>query len=67
MALYLQKMFAIYIIIIYHLLYVMKTGAQQTRSFIYTIIILISVGVRKLQIAILARSSREMSLTVRNV
>ena len=32
---------------------------------IYTIILLISVGVRKLQVAILARSSREMSQTVR--
>ena len=34
---------------------------------IYTIILLKSVGVRKLQVAILARSSREMSLTVRIV
>ena len=34
---------------------------------IYTIILLISVGVRKRQVAILARSSREMSLTVRIV
>ena len=38
---------------------------------IYTIILLksvcLSVGVRKLQVAILARSSREMSLTVRIV
>ena len=34
---------------------------------IYTIILLISVGVRKLQVAILARSTREMSLTVRIV
>ena len=35
--------------------------------YIYTIIPLKFVGVRKLQIAILARSSREMSLTVRIV
>ena len=34
---------------------------------IYTIILLISVGVRKRQVAILARSSREMSPTVRIV
>ena len=34
---------------------------------IYTIIFLKSVGVRKLQVACLARSSREMSLTVRIV
>ena len=33
-------------------------------AIIYTIILLKSVGVRKLQVAILARSSREMSLTV---
>ena len=32
---------------------------------IYTIILLISVGVRILQVAIIARSSREMYLTVR--
>ena len=31
----------------------------------YTVILLKSVGVRKLQVAILARSSREMSQTVR--
>ena len=31
---------------------------------IYTIILLKSVGVRKLQVAILARSSRDISLTV---
>ena len=36
------------------------------RKIIYTITILLkSVGVRKLQVAILARSSRETSLTVR--
>ena len=39
--------------------------------FIYTIILLksvcLSVGVRKMQVAILARSSREMPLTVRIV
>ena len=35
--------------------------------YIYTIILLKSVSVRKLQVAILARSSREMSLTVRIV
>ena len=34
---------------------------------IYTIILLKSVGVRKLQVAIIARLSREMSLTVRIV
>ena len=34
---------------------------------IYTIILLKSVGFRKRQVAILARSSREMSLTVRIV
>ena len=36
-------------------------------QYLDTIIFLISVGVRKLQVAILARSSREMSLTVRIV
>ena len=36
-------------------------------NYLYYIILLISVGVRKLQVAILARSSREMSLTVRIV
>ena len=35
--------------------------------YIYTIILIKSVDVRKLQVAILARSSREMSLTVRIV
>ena len=40
---------------------------QQEITIIYTIILLKSVGVRKLQVAILAWSSREMSLTVRIV
>ena len=35
--------------------------------YIYIIILLKSVGVRKLQVAILVRSSRDMSITVRNV
>ena len=34
-------------------------------AIIYTIILLKSIAVRKLQVAILARSSREMSQTVR--
>ena len=40
---------------------------RKVPEVIYTIILLISVGVRKLQVAILARSSREMYLTVRIV
>ena len=41
------------------------TGSLFLSCFIYTIILLKSVGVRNLQVAILARSSREMYLTVR--
>ena len=45
-------------------------GHMYLESYIYTIILLslyvcLSVGVRKLQVTILVRSSREMSLTVR--
>ena len=40
-------------------------GYVPVSTFIYTIICLKSVGVRSLQVAILARSSREMSLTDR--
>ena len=50
-----------------HLRFSASYNIQQVISFsqlIYTIIPLKSVGVRKLQVAILARSSREMSLTV---
>ena len=36
---------------------------KKDNSYIYTIILLKSVGVSKLQVAILARSSREMSQT----
>ena len=50
-----------------HLRFSASYNIQQVISFsqlIYTIIPLKYVGVRKLQVAILARSSREMSLTV---
>ena len=48
-------------------IYVMRYPCNEVLVLIYTIILLKSVGVRKLQVAILARSSREMSLTVRIV
>ena len=40
-------------------------GQGYAQPYIYTIILLKSVAVRKLQVAILARSSRKMSQTVR--
>ena len=44
---------------------IMLQGERQTPSHIYTIICLKSVDVRRLQVAILARSPREMSQTDR--
>ena len=46
---------------------VLYSNTVYINIIIYTIILLKSVGVRKRQIAILVRSSRDMSLTVRIV
>ena len=63
-----ERMWHIYTIIII-VIYINNNNYRQTdlRRIILLKSVCLSVGVRKLQVAILARSSREMSLTVRIV